>query len=122
MVSAGSVGGYLAGEFQLPFPRALLTVFVLVFFSGVCLLGIRDSSALALIIQTIHLLTMLILALAALVSWGINGNGILATNWVNAQPSSTAEIVKQIFFGVSLGFLAYTGRPRQYWHNAHDRL
>jgi len=113
VVSAGSVGGYLAGEIHLPFPQALLTVFILVLFSGVCLFGIRDSSALALTIQTVHLTTMFALAIGAMVRWGINGNIILSSNWQAAQPSSASEIAKQIFFGVSLGFLAYTGITSQ---------
>ena len=110
------MGGYLSGEFHLPFPQALLTVIILVSFSGVCLLGIRDSSALALTIQTIHLTTMLALAISAMVRWGINGNLVLSANWNAAQPPSAAEIAKEIFFGVSVGFLAYTGCnfPKQY--------
>lgn len=109
MVSAGSAGGYLAGEIELPFPEALLPVFILVLFSGICLLGIRESSRFALVIMTNHLLTMSILAVTAIVRWGMNGNSILTANWQAAQPSSPVEIAKQIFFGVSLGFLGNTG-------------
>lgn len=60
-------------------------------------------------IQTIHLSTMLALAVSAMVRWGIHGNIVLSTNWHAAQPSSAVDVAKQIFFGVSIGFLAYTG-------------
>lgn len=108
-MSAGSATGYLAGEVDLPFPRALMTVLILIMFSGICLLGIRESSRFALVIMSNHLLTMFIVGITAIVRWGINGNSTLATNWSAAQPSSAADIVKQIFFGVSLGFLGNTG-------------
>jgi len=55
------------------------------------------------------------LGVAAAVRWGINGNSILTANWHAAQPSSIHEIVKQIFLGVSLGFLAYTGKSLKYY-------
>jgi hypothetical protein len=87
----------------------VLTILVLVSFSGICLFGVRDSSAVALTILTFHLGTMFAVAVAAVVRWGINGNSTLSSNWIAAQPASIAEIVKQIFFGVSIGFLAYTG-------------
>ena len=109
MVSAGSAGGYLAGEVKLPFPDALLTIFILALFSGICLLGIRESSRFALVIMSCHLVTMSVIAITAMVRWGINGNMVLTANWHAAQPSSSTEIVKQIFFGVSLGFLGNTG-------------
>lgn len=109
MVSAGSAGGYLAGEVELPFPNALLPVFFLLVFSCVCLLGIRESSRVALGIMTFHIVTMTSIAIASMVRWGINGNSILAANWHAAQPTSALEIVKQIFFGISLGFLGTTG-------------
>jgi hypothetical protein len=109
VVSAASAGRYLAGEVTLPFPEALLTVFILVIFSAICLLGIRESSGFALTIIACHLATIFTLAVTATVRWGINGNLMLTANWHAAQPSSTAEIVKQIFFGISLGFLGNTG-------------
>jgi amino acid transporter len=109
VVSAGSAGGYLAGEINLPFSVALLTVMILVLFSCICLLGIRESSRVALGIFLCHLGTMVILAVTAIVRWGMNGNAVLSSNWHTAQPSSVADIIKQIFFGASLGFLGNTG-------------
>ena len=109
MVSAGSAGGYLAGEVSLPFPNALLTVFILLVFSGVCLLGIRESSTVALTIMTSHLVLMVTLGILSIVRWAMTGNSVLAANWHAAQPASASEIIKQIFFGVSLGFLGNTG-------------
>lgn len=109
VVSAGSAGGYLVGEVSLPFPDALLTVFILIIFSGVCLAGIRESSGVALTIMTFHVVTMVVLAITAMVRWGLTGNAILAANWYAAQPGSAGQIAKQILFGVSLGFLGNTG-------------
>jgi hypothetical protein len=61
--------------------------------------------------MTLHLTTIVVLAITSIVRWGINGNSILSANWYAAQPSSAGEIAKQIFFGVSLGFLGNTGMP-----------
>ena len=108
-MSAGSAGGYLAGEVNLPFNEALLTVFILILFSAICLLGIRESSGFALTIMTAHIITMSVIAITAIVRWGIIGNSVLTANWYAAQPSSAIEIFKQIYFGVSLGFLGNTG-------------
>jgi amino acid transporter len=112
IVSAGSAGGYLAGEINLPFPDALLAVFILILFSGICMLGIRESSKIALTIMAFHLVTMIVLAITAIVRWGIIGNSLLSANWHAAQPSSASQIAKQILFGVSLGFLGNTGVPQ----------
>jgi amino acid transporter len=109
VVSAGSAGGYLAGEVSLPFPDALLTVFILLLFSCVCLLGIRESSTVALTIMISHLVLMVTLGITSIVRWAMTGNSVLAANWHAAQPASAGEIVKQIFFGISLGFLGNTG-------------
>jgi amino acid transporter len=114
VVSAGSAGGYLAGEVDLPFPEALLTVFILLLFSGVCMFGIRESSTVALTIMTSHIICMTTLGITCIVRWSMTGNSVLAANWHAAQPTSTAGIVKQIFFGVSLGFLGNTGIPQTY--------
>jgi len=109
VVASGSAGRYLAGEANLPFPEALLTVFILILFSAICLLGIRESSKVALAIMAFHILTILVVAMTSIVRWGINGNSLLWENWSAAQPASTAEIFKQIFYGISLGFLGNTG-------------
>ena len=109
MISAGSASEYLAAEVNLPFPAAVLAVFILVLFATICFVGIHESSRFGLIILLTHLGTMLVLAIAAVVRWGINGNSLLVANWYAAQPSSPAEIVKQIFLGVSIGFIGNTG-------------
>jgi glucan phosphoethanolaminetransferase (alkaline phosphatase superfamily) len=109
VVSAGSASGYLAGDVQLPFPKAVLTVILLLVFASICLLGLRESSRVAMGILTIHIVTMISLAITSMVRWGINGNAVLIANWYAAQPSSAGEIAKQIFFGASLGFLGSTG-------------
>lgn len=109
IVSAGSAGGYLAGEINLPFPVPLLTVLIVVLFCCICLLGVGESSRVALCIFLIHVGTMIILAITAIIRWGINGNSTLASNWYASQPSSAVEITRQIFLGASLGFLGNTG-------------
>jgi amino acid transporter len=88
-----------------------MTVFILVLFSAICLFGIRESSKVALTIMSFHILTMFVIAITSMVRWGINGNSTLSDNWHAAQPHSTTQIVKQIFFGVSLAFLGNTGIP-----------
>ena len=86
-----------------------MTVFILVLFSAICLLGIRESSKVALAIMAFHILTILVVAITSIVRWGINGNALLSANWFAAQPPSTADIFKQIFHGMSLAFLGNTG-------------
>lgn len=92
-----------------------MTVFILVLFSAICLLGIRESSKVALTIMSFHILTMLVIAITAMVRWGINGNSTLSENWHAAQPPSPEQIIKQIFFGVSLAFLGNTGNYPSLW-------
>jgi hypothetical protein len=69
----------------------------------------RESSGIALAIMTLHGVTISTIAISAIVHWGKNGSSQLAENWHLAQPASAADIGKQIFFGVSLGFLGNTG-------------
>jgi Amino acid permease len=109
VVSAGSAQGYLAGEVDLPFPQFLIAIFILILFSCICFLGIRESSTLALAIMTTHLTTIAVLAIVAMVRWGINGNEVLSANWDVAASLPAKEILKQIFYGTSLGFLGITG-------------
>ena len=73
------------------------------------MLGIRESSGVALTIISFHLVTIVVLAITSIARWGINGNSLLAENWAAAQPGSAREIALQIFYGVSLGFLGNTG-------------
>jgi len=110
VISAGSASGYLAGEVHLPFSATLLTVFILLLFAAICFLGIHESSRFGLIILIIHLATMFVIAIAAVVRLGIYGNSLLVANWHAAQPSSLAEALKQIFLGASIVFIGNTGK------------
>jgi amino acid transporter len=93
----------------LPFPVSLLTVFILVLFSGICLLGIQGSSRVSLTILTFHVLTMFVIAIMAIIRWAKMGSDTLRENWTAAQPGSANGVAQQIFFGVVLGFLGNTG-------------
>lgn len=93
----------------LPFSTSLLAILILILFACICLLGMRESSGIALAIMMLHIVTISTIAISAVVHWGRNGNSQLAENWRLAQPASAAEIGKQIFFGVSIGFLGNTG-------------
>ena len=112
VVSAGSASSYLVGEVSLPFPEIILPVLVLIFFGCLCLFGIRESSRVALAIFLCHLTVVTMLGIASIVRWGINGNSLLSQNWHAAQPPTLSALIKQMFFGVSLGFLGNTGTIR----------
>jgi len=63
----------------------------------------------SLAILSIHVLTMCVIAIMAMVRWGKTGSTTLRENWAAAQPGSASGIARQIFFGVVLGFLGNTG-------------
>lgn len=111
VVSAATASTYLAGEVALPFPDWVGTAIVFLLFVCISLSGLRDSARIALSVLSFHALTMLVLIIFAVVHWGRIGNGQIQENWHIglARHGSSAEILKQIYYGFSLGMLGLTG-------------
>lgn len=128
VVSAATASTYLAGEVALPFPDWVGTAIVFLLFVCISLSGLRDSARIALSVLSFHVclleyhkhqpnfsyfqaLTMLVLIIFAVVHWGRIGNGQIQENWHIglARHGSSAEILKQIYYGFSLGMLGLTG-------------
>ncbi|KAL4267203.1 hypothetical protein AB1N83_003056 [Pleurotus pulmonarius] len=109
VVSAATATSYLSGEVSLPFPAWVGAVFILILFTLLSLTGVRESARLALAMLSFHILTMVVLMIAAAVHWAHTGNELLRENWNAGKASSSSGVARQIFNGVCLGVLGLTG-------------
>ncbi|EJD46997.1 hypothetical protein AURDEDRAFT_113597 [Auricularia subglabra TFB-10046 SS5] len=109
VVSAATSTVYIEGDVDLPFSPVWLTVILLLLFSIVAASGLRESASLAFVILAIHVVTMIALMLASIVSWARHGNAVLTANWAAARPPGVADALRSIFYGVCLSFLGMTG-------------
>ncbi len=83
-VSAGTASAYIAGETAASHAHLdyrLVSALLLVGLALLCLLGMRDSSSVALSMFLLHLVTMAMLLVAGTVAWIRSGNAVLADNW-----------------------------------------
>ncbi|KAI7908274.1 amino acid permease-domain-containing protein [Cokeromyces recurvatus] len=111
VVSASTASAYLAAEVTLPekLTPFVLTIVILILFSLICLLGLRESSTLTLSIFSLHLITMAVVMMTSIIMWGKNGNETLIDNWTKiANPPGTSPIL-MIVKGVCIGLLGVTG-------------
>ncbi|KAF7722268.1 hypothetical protein EC973_003488 [Apophysomyces ossiformis] len=110
VVSASTASAYLAAEVTLPsaITPFIITIIILVGFSLICLLGLRESSSLALSIFTLHVITMIVVIVTSIVAWAKQGNTILVQNWKEPIPQGTNP-VRMIFQGFCIGLLGVTG-------------
>ncbi|KAL0094978.1 amino acid permease-domain-containing protein [Phycomyces blakesleeanus] len=110
VVSASTASAYLAAEVDLPekFSAFVLTIIILIAFSLVCILGLRESSTLTLSIFTLHSITMAVVMIASIVMWGRQGNNVLIENWNIPDPEGTSPL-RMIFNGFCIGLLGVTG-------------
>ncbi|RXW21510.1 hypothetical protein EST38_g4323 [Candolleomyces aberdarensis] len=113
IVSSATAATYLAGEVVLPFPSWVLAVMVLALFTMVSLSGVRESARIALLVLSLHVLTMTSLIIASTVNWARMGNERLKQNWslgmAEHSQTSAASILKQVYYGICLGMLGLTG-------------
>ncbi|EAU89563.2 amino acid permease [Coprinopsis cinerea okayama7 len=114
IVSAATAAAYIAGEvLALPFPTWILAAMVLVLFTVVSLLGVRESARIALAVLSLHVLTMVSLIIASAVHWGRTGNDQWKANWQQSQRENAADggigILRQLYHGVCIGMLGLTG-------------
>ena len=70
------------------------------------LVGIRESSVVALTIFTLHAITLLILMVLGVIELVKDGGSKLSDNWHDAMQASPA---KDIYFGFCVGLLGITG-------------
>ncbi len=116
-VSAGTASAYIAGEAAgatTHIDHRLLSVLLLVGLALLCLLGMRDSSSVALGMFLLHVATMIMLIVAGIVAWIRSGNGLLHENWTIGMatlraPSAGKGIARAIFDGVCVAFVGLTG-------------
>ncbi|CAL1697827.1 unnamed protein product [Somion occarium] len=110
VVSAATAAAYLSGEVSLPFPAYVGALLVVVVFTIVSLSGLRESARIALVVLSLHILTMLALFVASVVAWARTGNSLIHENWVMGRgPLRAGHIVGEVFNGVCIGVLGLTG-------------
>ncbi|RKP09267.1 amino acid permease-domain-containing protein [Thamnocephalis sphaerospora] len=114
VVSASTATACLAGELpEVLDSRAVfwLTVGVLIVFAAIVALGMQESSLVALIIFTIHCITLLVFMVVCAVYWATNGSSTLIENWnlgLQTMPTG-ADVVRALFLGYCIGLLGVTG-------------
>ncbi|PWN41241.1 hypothetical protein IE81DRAFT_324733 [Ceraceosorus guamensis] len=131
-VSAATAASYISAETASTTTTTthvdmkLISVLLILATSIICLMGIKDSSKVALGMISLHLVTMLILIIAGLISWIRMGNVQLRSNWVDffhgdavstvsrrtlTRRSSGSEksAVRIVFDATCLAFVGLTG-------------
>lgn len=116
-VSAGTASAYIAGETAASHTHIdarLIAVLLLVGLAALSLLGLRDSSTVALGMFLLHVATMGMLIVAGIVAWVRTGNGLLNDNWSLGMATIRAGgagkgIARAIFDGVCVAFVGLTG-------------
>ena len=116
-VSAGTASAYIAGETAKDHAHIdyrLISVLLLLGLATLCLLGLRDSSTVALGMFLLHVTTMVMLIVAGIVAWIRSGNTLLQDNWTTGMatvraPSTGKGIARAIFDGICVAFVGFTG-------------
>ncbi|KAF8527404.1 amino acid permease-domain-containing protein [Hysterangium stoloniferum] len=107
--SAATAASYLGGEFDLlTASSTAITILILFGLAILCLVNIRRSSTMTLVIFIIHMTMMLVLMLASVVAWSRRGSHVLISNW-DLRPRGMSATAKAIFNGICVGFLGVTG-------------
>ncbi|KAI8981783.1 amino acid permease-domain-containing protein [Mycotypha africana] len=111
VVSASTASAYLAAEVVLPekLTPFVLTITILIAFSLICLLGLKESSTLTLSIFTLHSVTMAVVIVTSVVAWARFGNSTLIDNWSSIPDPPGTNPLLLIAKGVCIGLLGVTG-------------
>lgn len=111
VVSASTASAYLAAEVDLPknLSSFVITIIILIAFSMICILGLRESSTLTLSIFTLHSITMLVVMITSFVMWGKGGSQTLIDNWTLYPDPPGSNPLLMIAKGVCIGLLGVTG-------------
>jgi len=105
VVSAASATSYVSGEFG-SFDVFWPTIGVLALFALLTLLGIRDSSNVAITIFALHMTTLCVLVISCVIFLVQDRGQLLAQNYINYESS---DPVLSIYYGFSAGLLGITG-------------
>ncbi|KDN52823.1 hypothetical protein K437DRAFT_149115 [Tilletiaria anomala UBC 951] len=109
-VSASTAASYLSAETAGKVGDTGWTILLLLALAVIALLGLRDSSSVALGMMAFHLTTMGILIIAGISFWATEGSAILISNWYNADSLLNGRsVLKAVVFGVAIGFVGLTG-------------
>ncbi|KAG1139457.1 hypothetical protein G6F37_007277 [Rhizopus arrhizus] len=111
VVSASTASAYLAAEVTLPekLTPFVLTIIILIAFSLICILGLKESSTLTLSIFTLHSITLTAVIITSIVAWGKYGSQTLIDNWTQIPDPPGSNPVLLIAKGVCIGLLGVTG-------------
>jgi amino acid transporter len=111
VVSASTASAYLAAEVTLPekLTPFVLTIIILIAFSLICILGLKESSTLTLSIFTLHSITLTAVIITSIVAWGKYGSQTLIDNWTQVPDPPGSNPVLLIAKGVCIGLLGVTG-------------
>lgn len=116
-VSAGTASAYIQGETLTGHAHVdgrVISILLLVGLAALCLLGMRDSSSVALGMFLLHVVTMSMLIIAGIVAWIRSGNSLLHENWAIGMaalraPSTGKGVARAVFDGVCVAFVGLTG-------------
>lgn len=125
VVSASTASAYLAAEVVLPsnLTPFIITIIILIGFSMICLLGLRESSTLTLSIFTLHGVTMAVVMITSIIMWGKGGSQTLIDNWTSIPDPEGSNPAYLIFNGLCIGLLGVTGfEVRHSLYSIHAHL
>jgi amino acid transporter len=117
-VSAATAASYISNQVHSASPSATTFIngagLVIVLLTGmtlITLLGLRDSANIALVMLTIHLVSMTALIIAGIVQWAKSGSTTFVSNWheATAMLSNGKGIARSLFDGTSIAFVGLTG-------------
>lgn len=111
-VSSATAASYVSEEA----PRLSMPIFTILFLlilTAICLLGMRDSSAIALSMFTLHTLSIAALIITGVVSWARTGNAVIRENWSiaagGAELLGGKSTARALFDGTVVAFVGLTG-------------
>ena len=106
VVSAASCTSYASGEFGDSFPVFPVTIAIMVAFSVLVTVGVKDSANIATLIFAFHILTLIILIVTCLIKIGADGGSMLAHNWSSPLPiHSSGDIIFEIYLPILISAL-----------------
>ncbi|PWN22664.1 hypothetical protein BCV69DRAFT_93664 [Microstroma glucosiphilum] len=111
-VSSATAASYVSEEA----PRLSMPIFTILFLlilTAICLLGMKDSSTIALSMFTLHTLSIAALIVAGVVSWTRTGNAVIRENWSiaagGAELLGGKSTARALFDGTVVAFVGLTG-------------
>ncbi|GAA5902217.1 hypothetical protein JCM8208_002507 [Rhodotorula glutinis] len=109
VVAAATASSYIADQAPGIVGTTWMTILLLVGIATIGLVGVKGTASVTLTTLTVHLLTLAVLILSAIVYWARHGNETLRSNWVGGQVGSAGGVAKAVFQGICIAFLGVTG-------------